>query len=147
MSSVTEKETAESTHAKNSPDKGGAAGSGTAKKAAASKEQRAAVTGVVAGQAAAGPGLQRASGIMVYAGPDLPGIAAGYAVYSNGLPEPLKEYIKDKPVFKSLIVPVEKLAQLNAELGRAGSAASVLYRKACEIRDGRKKKGGNANGL
>ena len=49
---------------------------------------------------------------LVYVGPDLPGISARYTVYNNGLPKALEEHIKTKPVFRSLVVPVERLAQI-----------------------------------
>lgn len=68
---------------------------------------------------------------VVYVGPDRPGIADRYAVYNNGLPEELQEYIRDNPEFRQLVVPVSRLAHVNAELGREGSAMDVLYRKAC----------------
>lgn len=69
---------------------------------------------------------------VIYVGPELRGVVKRYTVFNNGLPESLKEYIKDKPVFKALIVPVEKLAQTNAALERDGSALNVIYKKACQ---------------
>jgi len=128
MSGVTEKETTE-----NSPGRGTAAGSRAVRKAVSSRTVPNAGT----------------SGTVVYIGPDIPGIAAQYTVYCSGLPEPLEEYIRDRPLFRSLVVPIGKLAQADAELRRAGSAVDVLYRKACEAVNGMKNKErrGNTNGL
>ncbi len=69
---------------------------------------------------------------LVYVGPDLPGISARYTVYNNGLPKALEEHIKTKPVFRSLVVPVERLAQVNMDFAAEGSAINTFYRKACE---------------
>lgn len=67
--------------------------------------------------------------IVVYIGPDIPGVKQ-YTTYNAGLPDALKEKIKEHPFFNSFVVPVEKLARASAELERDGSALSVLYRKA-----------------
>ena len=80
------------------------------------------------GKAKAAPATQEAE-IVVYIGPDIPG-AKQYTTYNAGLPDALKEKIKEHPFFNSLVVPVEKLARASAELAREGSALSILYRKA-----------------
>lgn len=67
---------------------------------------------------------------VVYVGPELPGVKR-YTVYNNGLPKELKEQMEKQPVLKSLIVPIERLAKVNAELEREGSALHILYRRAC----------------
>lgn len=78
------------------------------------------------------PKKKGVEGTVVYVGPDMPGIAKQYAVFNNGLPEALKEFIKDRPVFRQLVVPVGQLTQVNVELGKEGSAMNALYRRACE---------------
>ena len=80
------------------------------------------------GKAKAAPAAQEAE-IVVYIGPDIPG-AKQYTTYNAGLPDALKEKIKEHPFFNSLVVPVEKLAGAIAELGKEGSALSILYRRA-----------------
>lgn len=67
--------------------------------------------------------------VAIYIGPNIPG-AKQYTVFNNGLPEVLEERIKEHPVFRSLVVPVEKLAQACKELSREGSALHVIYKKA-----------------
>ena len=80
------------------------------------------------GKAKAAPAAQEAE-IVVYIGPDMPG-AKPYASDSAGLPDALKEKIKEHPFFNSFVVPVEKLAKASAELAKEGSALSILYRRA-----------------
>ena len=67
---------------------------------------------------------------MVYIGPDIPG-AKQFTTYNAGLPDALKEKIKEHPFFNSFVVPVEKLAKAGAELAKEGSALNTLYRRAC----------------
>lgn len=80
------------------------------------------------GKAKAAPATQEAETV-VYIGPNIPG-AKQYTTYNAGLPDALKEKIKEQPFFNSFVVPVEKLAKANAELAKEGSALSILYRKA-----------------
>lgn len=71
---------------------------------------------------------------VVYIGPDIPG-AKQYTTYNNGLPDVLKERVKTQSFFKSLIVPVERLAQASAELAKEGSALSVIFKRAAESKE------------
>ena len=66
---------------------------------------------------------------VVYIGPDIYG-SKQYTVFNNGLPDVLKKKIQEQPFFRSLIVPVEKLAQANMELAKEGSVLNILYQKA-----------------
>ena len=81
-----------------------------------------------AGKAKAAPPIQDAESV-VYVGPDIPG-SKQYTVFINGLPDALKEKIKEHPFCNSFVVPVGKLAQANAELAQEESALSILFRKA-----------------
>lgn len=78
---------------------------------------------------AAAKAPEKQPGIVVYIGPDIPG-AKQYTTYNAGLPDALKEKIKEHPFFNSFVVPVEKLAKASAELAKEGSALSILYRRA-----------------
>lgn len=80
------------------------------------------------GKAKAAPAMQEAKTV-VYIGPDIPG-AKQYTAYNAGLPDALKEKIKEQPFFNSFVVPVGKLAKANAELAKEGSALSTLYQRA-----------------
>ncbi|MFG6383462.1 MAG: hypothetical protein K1V96_04300 [Lachnospiraceae bacterium] len=75
--------------------------------------------------------IQQKQKSMVYLGPDIPG-AKQYTIFNNGLPDVLKEKMKEHPFFYALVVPVEKMAQANAELAQEGSALHVLFEKANE---------------
>ena len=77
---------------------------------------------------------EKQQGIVVYIGPDIPG-AKQYTTYNNGLPDALKDRAKAQPFFNSLIVPVERLAQANAELAKEGSALSVFFKRAAESKE------------
>lgn len=83
------------------------------------------------GKAKAAPAAQEAE-IVVYIGPDIPG-AKQYTTYNAGLPDALKEKIKEHPFFNSFVVPVEKLAKASAELAKEGSALNILYQKASAL--------------
>ena len=85
------------------------------------------------GKAKATPATQEAETV-VYIGPDIPG-AKQYTTYNNGLPDALKDRVKTQPFFNSLIVPVERLAQANAELAKEGSALSVFFKRAAESKE------------
>lgn len=65
---------------------------------------------------------------MVYIGPDIPDVKQ-YTVFNNGLPATLVQKIADRPFFNSLVVPVTRLAQANADLAKEGSALNVIYKK------------------
>ena len=75
---------------------------------------------------------EKQAGIVVYIGPDIPG-AKQYTTYNAGLPDALKEKIKEHPFFNSFVVPVEKLAKASAELAKEGSALNILYQKASAL--------------
>lgn len=87
------------------------------------------------------PYLLQSEDVVVYVGPDIPGVVKRYKVFNNGIPEKLSKKLEENPVFQSMVVPVEKLAQVNAELAKEGSALHVLYQKAV------KSKGEMKNGI
>lgn len=82
------------------------------------------------GKAKATPVTQEVETV-VYIGPDIPGVKQ-YTTYNAGLPDALKEKIKEHPFFNSLVVPVEKLARASKELAKEGSALSILYQRASD---------------
>ena len=67
--------------------------------------------------------------VVAYIGPDIPG-AKQYTIFNHGLPDVLKEKMKEHPFFCEFIVPVKKLAQASADLAKEGSALNVLFQKA-----------------
>lgn len=74
-------------------------------------------------------GARDGSPPLIYVGPSFPG-AKRFTVYTGGLPEELGEKMRDSPIFKGLVIPVEDLAGANAELRKSGSRLGILFREA-----------------
>ena len=70
---------------------------------------------------------------VVYCGPRIPGIAAQYQVFIDGLPEQLKAAIEKKPVLGALIVPVAEMAEARKEINSGTGRLAALFRKAKEV--------------
>ncbi len=70
---------------------------------------------------------------VVYCGPRIPGIAAQYQVFIDGLPEQLKAAIEKKPVFGALIVPVAEMAEARKEINSGTGRLAALFEKAKEV--------------
>jgi len=58
-----------------------------------------------------------AAGPAVYCGPELPGIARRYTVYTNGLPAPLAEAAEKNPALRGLVVPLNRLPEARRSIG------------------------------
>lgn len=69
----------------------------------------------------------RAGEAVAYLGPDLKNVAINGTVYTGGLPEALKEKIKEVPALKSLLVPVSGLAAAGVAVATNGTALNNLY--------------------
>lgn len=67
--------------------------------------------------------------IMVYIGPSIKNLVSSGTVYNNGVPEALIQEMEDQPVIKSLLIPVEELAEARRELAQPGSALKIIYDK------------------
>lgn len=68
-------------------------------------------------------------GPVIYIGPSIKNIVSTGTVYNNGIPKLLKEEIERQPVLKSLIIPIEKLADVQKDLHIPESAVSIIYKK------------------
>lgn len=66
---------------------------------------------------------------LVYIGPAIKGVVSSGTVYNNGVPEALIQEMVEQPVIKSLLVPVEELADARRELTKPGSALKIIYDK------------------
>lgn len=66
---------------------------------------------------------------LVYIGPSIKNLVSSGTVYNNGVPEALIQEMKEQPVIKSLLVPVEELAEARKELAQPGSALKIIYDK------------------
>lgn len=67
------------------------------------------------------------SGTVVYCGPSVKGVAKQYTVFHGGVPAPLKEFADKHPAAKTLIVPLEKFAQMRVRLETPGSIEASLF--------------------
>lgn len=66
-------------------------------------------------------------GTVVYIGPPIYNIVSQNTVFNNGIPEKLKEKIKECPIINSLLIPLQSYHQVLAELRSKGSVMSKLY--------------------
>lgn len=65
----------------------------------------------------------------VYCGPSVRNVARQYTVYNGGIPDALKEFIKEHRAAKGLLVSVEKFAQMRKNLETPGTGEFILFRK------------------
>lgn len=65
----------------------------------------------------------------VYCGPSVRGVARQFTVYNGGIPDALKEFIKEHRAAKGLIVSVERFAQVRTRLETPGTGECILFRK------------------
>jgi len=65
----------------------------------------------------------------VYCGPSVRGVARQYTIYQGGIPGSLKEFIKEHPAARGLIVSTEKFAGVRKRLETYGTAEAIIYKK------------------
>ena len=65
----------------------------------------------------------------VYCGPSVRGVARQFTVYTGGIPDALKEFIKEHRAAKWLLVSVERFAQVRTRLETPGTGEFILFRK------------------
>lgn len=65
----------------------------------------------------------------VYCGPSVRGVARQYTTYQGGIHDPLKEFIKEHPAARGLIVPASRFAIVRKRLETRGTAESIIYKK------------------
>lgn len=64
----------------------------------------------------------------VYCGPSVKGVAKQYTVYTGGLvPKPLRDFVRQYPAVKGLIVPVGRFAKVRERLEQKGTPEAILY--------------------
>lgn len=71
---------------------------------------------------------------LVYIGASLKNIVQSNTTFINGIPEALKEKIKEYPFLKKLLIPLEKMPEANQKLREKESALSMLYKKSKELK-------------
>lgn len=65
----------------------------------------------------------------VYCGPSVRGVARQFTVYNGGIPDALKEFVKEHRAARGLIVSVERFAQVRTRLETPGTGEFILFRK------------------
>ncbi len=65
----------------------------------------------------------------VYCGPSVKGVARQFTVYSSGLPDAVKEFLKAHPIANQLMVPVSKFAETRVNLEVKGTREMLIYNK------------------
>lgn len=65
----------------------------------------------------------------VYCGPSVRNVARQFTVYNGGIPDALKEFIKERRAARGLIVGVERFAQMRTRLETPGTGEFILFRK------------------
>lgn len=65
----------------------------------------------------------------VYCGPSVRGVARQFTVYNGGIPDVLKEFVKEHRAARGLIVSVERFAQVRTRLETPGTGEFILFRK------------------
>jgi hypothetical protein len=65
----------------------------------------------------------------VYCGPSVRGVARQFTTYQGGLPEEMKEFLRQHPAAKRLIVSTGKFSSTRERMEKAGTAEHLLYQK------------------
>ncbi len=65
----------------------------------------------------------------VYCGPSVRGVARQYTVYTGEVPEALREFIREHPAARGLVVSMGNFAETRKNLGKIGTAETALYEK------------------
>lgn len=65
----------------------------------------------------------------VYCGPSVRGVARQYTTYMGGIPDPLKEFIREHPAARALLVGTARFAGVRKRLETPGTAEAVVYKK------------------
>lgn len=69
---------------------------------------------------------------VIYLGPEIPGVVAAGAVFTNGLTKKLEEKTKELPAINMLLVPVKDVVKVKKELTKGTSAVKICYQKVAE---------------
>lgn len=70
---------------------------------------------------------------LVYCGPTIKGIAPQYTVFTDGMPEKLKEKVEQVPLIKAMLVPLSKFAEMRVKIEQPGTRENILYKKVAEL--------------
>lgn len=65
----------------------------------------------------------------VYCGPSVRNVARQFTVYHGGIPDALKEFIKEHRAARGLLVSVERFSQVRKRLETPGTGEFILFQK------------------
>lgn len=65
----------------------------------------------------------------VYCGPTVRGVARQYTTYQGGIPDTLRDFIREHPEARRLIVSTAQFPSLRKRLDTPGTAAAKLYKQ------------------
>ena len=68
----------------------------------------------------------------VYCGPTVRGVARQYTTYQGGIPDTLRNFIKEHPEVRQLIVHTSQFPAMRKRLDTPGTAEAKLYRRVKE---------------
>lgn len=66
---------------------------------------------------------------VVYCGPSIRNIVRQYTVFDDGIPETLRDFFDEKPIAKTMLIPLSRLAEMRSKLEDKGTPEAVLYRQ------------------
>lgn len=75
------------------------------------------------------PTAETAAPVLVYCGPSIKGTAKQYTVYSAGLTDEMKAFLKKHPTAAALTVPIERFAEVRKSIGTNETAENILFKK------------------
>lgn len=65
----------------------------------------------------------------VYCGPSVRHVARQYTVYNGGIPDVLKEFIREHPAARGLLVSAERFASVRQRMETPGTGEYILFQK------------------
>lgn len=76
--------------------------------------------------------MSREAKTMVYIGPTIKHVAREGNAYRGGYTPKFEQKMKENPILKDLVVPVDGLAEARKEIRTTGSRMEALYKKVKE---------------
>nr|DAU15674.1 MAG TPA: hypothetical protein [Caudoviricetes sp.] len=73
---------------------------------------------------------------VVYLGPHIKEVVNAGTVFTNGLPEHLKQAVKKMPEIGELLIPLSQVVEARKKLSIPGSSLGIFYNKAKSYKKG-----------
>lgn len=70
---------------------------------------------------------EAAVGPVAYIGPTIKNVVRSNTVFNHGIPDKLKDFLKEKPIANELMVPLSNLAEKRKELMKENSQLAVFF--------------------